>query len=248
MEIPMKRQRHKHKESFSILLISNTGQSSRQFHVSLFLYRLFVILLLLICAALGGLTFLFTREYGKRTDLVQQVVSQSQLIAQLESEKNTLNSENLALTAENDGLRQAAIVNAEEKAAEPEPGPEESPSFPSRYPCSGTGILTTTYAEDHPFLSINTQAGGDIIAAGDGTVTSVGSDETYPLIMEIEHGNGYRTRYMCLQNAEIKAEEGAIVHTGDILITVTENNTQLDYQVIFEEQAIDPLTVIDAEG
>ena len=114
----MKRQRHKHKESFSILLISNTGQSSRQFHVSLFLYRLFVILLLLICAALGGLTFLFTREYGKRTDLVQQVVSQSQLIAQLESEKNTLNSENLALTAENDGLRQAAIVNAEEKAAE----------------------------------------------------------------------------------------------------------------------------------
>lgn len=76
----------------------------------------------------------------------------------------------------------------------------------------------------------------------------MGSDDTYPLIMEIEHGNGYRTRYMCLQNAEIKAEEGSVVHTGDILITVTENDTQLDYQVIFKEQAIDPLTVIDAEG
>lgn len=246
----MKRQRHKHKESFSILLISNTGQSSRQFHVSLFLFRLFVFLLLLICVTLGGLTFLFTMEHNKRTDLQQQVVSQSQLVAQLESEKNTLNSENLALTAENDGLRQAAIVNAEEKEIEPEPepGPEASPSFPSRYPCSGTGILTTTYSEEHPFLSINTQAEGNIIAAGDGTVISVGSDDTYPLIMEIDHGNGYRTRYMCLQNAEVKSEEGAQVHIGDVLITITANDTQLDYQVIFEEQTIDPLTVIDAEG
>ena len=246
----MKRQRHKHKESFSILLISNTGQSSRQYHVSLFLFRLFVFLLLLICVALGGVTFLFTMEYGKRTNLQQQVISQSQLVAQLESEKNTLNNENLALTAENDGLRQAAIVNAEEETAEPEqePEPESSPSFPSRYPCSGTGILTTTYSEEHPFLSSNTQAEGNIIAAGDGTVTSIGSDDTYPLIMEIEHGNGYRTRYMCLQNAEVKVEQGAQVHIGDVLIMVTTNDTQLDYQVIFEEQAIDPLTIIDAEG
>lgn len=246
----MKRQRHKHKESFSILLISNTGQNSRQFHVSLFSFRLFVFLLFFVCAALGGLACLFTLEYNKRTDLQKQAVSQSQLIAQLESEKDTLNSKNLALTAENDGLRQAAIVNAEEKAneAKQEPGPEASPSFPSRYPCSGTGILTTTYSEEHPFLSINTQAEGNIIAAGDGTVISVGSDNTYPLIVEIEHGNGYRTRYMCLQNAEAKSEEGAAVRAGDVLITVTADNTQLDYQVIFEEQTIDPLTVIDAEG
>ena len=43
-------------------------------------------------------------------------------------------------------------------------------------------------------------------------------------------------------------EQGAQVHIGDVLIMVTTNDTQLDYQVIFEEQAIDPLTIIDAEG
>lgn len=245
----MKRKQHKHKESFSILLISNTGQSSRQFHVSLFLFRLLIFLLLLICVALGGLIYWFFSSTGNRTALLEQTLSQSQLIWQLEEEKETLTNEKLALTAENNALRQAAQINAEAEAKEAEAKAAEAAlAVPTRYPCSGTGILTTTYSEEHPYLSINTQAEGNIIAAGDGTVVSTGSDNTYPLIIEIDHGNGYRTRYMCLRNAEGKVEEGAAVHAGDVLITINANDTRLDYQIILDDQPIDPLTVIDAEG
>ena len=38
----MKDQRHKRKESFSVLVVSNTDRSSRQFQISLFAIRLVV--------------------------------------------------------------------------------------------------------------------------------------------------------------------------------------------------------------
>ena len=85
-------------------------------------------------------------------------------------------------------------------------------------------------------------------AAGDGTVSMVGSDDTYPLIIEIEHGNGYQTRYMFLQAAEAKQAEGEQVQIGTALAAVDTDNVQVDYQVIFEGQPIDPLIVFEAKG
>ena len=44
----MKRQGHKHKESFSILLLSNTGRGNRQFHISQSVFYVMVSLLLAV--------------------------------------------------------------------------------------------------------------------------------------------------------------------------------------------------------
>ena len=245
----MIQQKHKHKKSFSVLVISNTGQSNKQFHLSLFSIRLLVFLLLLICATLGWYTYWFLATDRNEAALHEQLASQAQLIQQLEAEKESLNNENLALAAENDSLRHATQVNTQEAemklAAESEP--ESDSSFPSRYPCSESGILTAAYSDEHPYLSINTQAEGNIIAAGDGTITAVTSNDTYPLIIEINHGNGYITRYMCQQDTEPLLEEGSQVQIGDSLVAIS-IDTQLDYQVTYEEQPIDPLMVLEAKG
>ncbi|MBD5541459.1 MAG: M23 family metallopeptidase [Lachnospiraceae bacterium] len=240
----MKRQRHKHKESFSLLLISNTGKTSRQFHVSPILFRLFTVLMLLICVSLGWLGYEFSVSQKKEADLQEQIVSQAQLIQQLETEKENLSNEKLVLASENETLLQTVKENTEETA----PEEAEAPALPNRYPCTGSGILIASYSQEQPYISIDTQAEGKIIAAGDGTILSVTSDNTYPIIIEIEHENGYRTRYMCKKNAELRAEEGAQVFTGDILVNINTNNTQLDYQIIYENEPIDPLTIIEAEG
>ncbi len=58
----MKQQRHKHKESFSILLISHTGRESRQFHISLFSFRLFLLFLLLLCVLIGYAVYCFLQS------------------------------------------------------------------------------------------------------------------------------------------------------------------------------------------
>ena len=248
-EILMIPKKHKHKKSFSVLVISNTGQSNKQFHLSLFSIRLLVFLLLLICATWGWYTDWFLATDRNEAALHEQIASQAQLIQQLEAEKESLNNENLALAAENDSLRHATQVNTEEAemklAAESEP--ESDSSFPSRYPYSESVILIAAYSDEHPYLSISTQAEGSIIAAGDGTITAVTSDDTYPLIIEINHGNGYITRYMCQQDTEPLLEEGSQVQIGDNLVALS-IDTQLDYQVTYEEQPIDPLIVLEAKG
>ena len=110
------------------------------------------------------------------------------------------------------------------------------------------GMLMAAYTEDATHISINTHPNNNLIAAGDGTVSAITNDETYPLIIELEHGNGYKTRYMCRQMAELRLEENTRVKAGDILAVITFDNTQLDYQVVFEDEPIDPLNVIDAKG
>jgi murein DD-endopeptidase MepM/ murein hydrolase activator NlpD len=253
----MKQQRHKHKESFSILLISHTGRESRQFHISLFSFRLFLLFLLLLCVLIGYAVYCFLQSDSGREDLLMQIASRDQTIADMEKEKtalkeeaDTLEQEKLILESELDTMRNAiaaGVEKAEAQAAEEE-GPQADTTFPSLYPSTGSGILVSSYSEEQPYISISAHSEGSIIAAGDGTVSAITSDDTYPQIIEVTHASGYTTRYMCRQETELKTQEGAQVLAGDTLLTITTNETQLDYQVILNNEPVDPLTVIEAKG
>lgn len=235
-----------------MLLISNTGRRNRRFHISLFFSRLIIFLLFLLCAAagvMGWMIYQFMPGYGSQESLRLQLDSQQQLVTQLETEKEQLNQEKLALEEENAALRQAALAEADE-AVEEEAAEEPAPDtlIPRGYPSSGTSVVISSYSEEQPYLSINLHEEGNVVATGGGTVISVTEDDTYPAIVEVEHEKGYRTRYMCLQAVDVQATEGAQVETGDILFKITSDDTQLDYQILFEGEAIDPLTVIEAKG
>lgn len=248
----MKRQKHKHKDSFSILLISHIGREGRQFHISPFTFRLLLFAAVIVCALILGLIAQIPVNYRQKQLLTARLSEQEKTIRALEEEKEALSSENKALARENDFLmlagrsdeKEAELVSEQEDKEE-EPS---DPAFPGLSPSSEMGMLMSTYTEEEPYISLNTHMEDNLIAAGDGTITAVTSDETYPLIIELEHGNGYQTRYMCRQMAELQLEENAQVKAGDILAIITSDNTQLDYQVIFEGSPIDPLNVIDAKG
>lgn len=244
----MKQRKHKHKESFSILLISNTGQSNRQFHLPSHFFRLLLTFLLIICVVIGWLAYQYSTGYKREAALHGQITSLEQMTAQLEEEKEIQSAEKLALATELDALKQTIQTYTESKPATDTEEPDGDPSIPSRYPYSETGILDAPYSEEHPYLSINTQPGSSLIAAGNGTVAVISSDDTYPVIIELDHGNGYSTRYMCMQNVDLQVEESSQVQIGDILATVSAENTQLDYQVLWEGEPIDPLIVLEAKG
>ncbi|MCH5257436.1 MAG: peptidoglycan DD-metalloendopeptidase family protein [Lachnospiraceae bacterium] len=245
----MERKGHKHKESFSILLISNTGKEGREFHISQLALRLLICMFVLICVVALSMSFIVFGFYpagAGQQNLSKQLETQEQLVAQLETEKENLNDEILALQEENEALKQAFENNDDETKKESESDPDST--IPRRYPSSGVSAVLASYSEEQPYLSINTHTEGNIVATGNGTVTTVTSDETYPIIIEVEHDKGYKSRYMCHQNAEVQATEGAQVEAGDTLFTITIDDTQLDYQITFEENPIDPLTVIEAKG
>lgn len=241
----MKRKGHNHKESFSILLISNTGQRNRQFHISRFASRLLIFLLLIVCAAVGCAVWLFCQNPFAG---LAQIESQKQVIQQLETEKENLNNELSALKQENDELRQTVENHEEEAEAEANAEADPDAGIPRRYPTSGTSGRLSSYSEEEPYLAISTHTEGSIVATGKGTIVAVTSDDTYPVIVEVEHDKGYRTRYMCRQEADVQATEGAQVEAGDTLFTITIDESQLDYQILFEGEPIDPLTVIEAKG
>ena len=245
----MKRKGHKHKESFSILFISNTGKTGRRFHISQLAFRLLTMLFVLICVSavlMGWMIYRFYPMGDVQQNLREQLDAQTGLAAQLELEKENLNEELLALKEENEILKQAADENVEE--AKEEEQSESDSTIPRGYPSSVTSAVISSYSEEQPYLSINTRAEGNIIATGNGTVTTVTSDDIYPIIIEVEHDKGYTSRYMCHQTADVQATEGAQVEAGDTLFTITIDDSQLDYQITFDGNPIDPLTVIEAKG
>lgn len=254
----MKRKGHDHKESFSILFISHAGQRNRQFNISQAASRVILFLLIFLflvlfgsAGVLGWMIYQGAVPGGGQNNLRAELDSQTQLVQQLEAEKESLNNEMKALAQENEELRSQAAETApdnEEQTEEPEEEAASDDGIPRRYPSSSTSSLLSNYSEEEPYLSISMHEEGNIVATGRGTVITVSSDDTYPVIVEVEHEKGYKTRYLCRQDAEVKASEGAQVEAGDTLFTITTDETQLDYQILFEEEAIDPLTVIEAKG
>ena len=263
----MKQRRHRRKESFSILLVSNTGRNNRHFHVSGFFLWLVIVFVFVVCSCLGWFIYGYvsgnklvldhifagrsTEQNMDQTEFLAQIEAKEELIRKLEEEKDTLSKQNDALTSENKALFEAAKTNTGTGEMDGEEQADDraaDPAFPSLYPYSETSAVSVKYSDDHPYVSIDLQAEGNVISAGNGMVSMVSADDNYPLIIEIEHGNGYKTRYMLLQNAEPLYEDGAQVQAGAAIVPVDINNTQLDYQVIYREDPIDPLIVFEAKG
>ena len=233
----MNHQRHKRKESFSILFLSNTGESKKQFYVSRLFLRLSFIILFLVCLAAGWMIYKFATAQSRQGQLQEQIASQEQQVRQLETEKQNLDNEKASLEEEVQSLRPLAEEQNNEKDS----------VVPKRYPCSGSSVLASTFSNEQPYLTLMVSAKSKIVAAGDGTVEVVGSNAKCPLIVEILHQNGYRTRYMCHEKAKQKVKSGASVKEGDTLFTITKEETLVDYQVVTEDM-IDPMSILDAKG
>ncbi len=254
----MRRRKHRHKESFSVLLISNTGQNARHYHVGASCLRLLAVLALCVCAAFGWMAYRYlgadrttanyvnASEVTRESELLDKVVEQEKSIQLLKEENEALDRRLEELTTENKALLAAAKTGKAGGAEEEEFSADSA--YPSRYPYSEAGEVFQKFSESAPYVSINTKENGSIVAAGDGTVTYIGADGDYPLVIEIDHGNGYRTRYMLPQAAETLCKAGDRVRTGDALAAVGGDNQRLDYQVFQEGKAIDPLIVFEAKG
>ena len=76
----------------------------------------------------------------------------------------------------------------------------------------------------------------------------MGATDTCSVLVEILHENGCRTRYMSHKKADIRTTPGKKVKEGEVLFTITRDETMVDYQVLFNETPIDPLTILDAKG
>jgi murein DD-endopeptidase MepM/ murein hydrolase activator NlpD len=98
----------------------------------------------------------------------------------------------------------------------------------------------------HKGVDFASDAGADVLAVASGIVTIAGAREGYGNLVEINHGNGYLTRYA--HNEQVLVKVGEEVERGQALAIVgsTGHSTgpHVHFEVLKEGRQIDPMAFV----
>lgn len=168
---------------------------------------------------------------------------QADRIAELESENADLTSLREELTDKVTILSDTINQKVEEEEALEEA--KAQAHMPVGFPMSSSASLEEADTED-PMVKLNGAEGNSVIASADGTVISITSDPSYLHCIRIDHGNGYVSIYR--NDGEAMVKEGDEVVRGAILFVIGEENTELGYQITYDERYMDPMELINIDG
>jgi murein DD-endopeptidase MepM/ murein hydrolase activator NlpD len=102
--------------------------------------------------------------------------------------------------------------------------------------------------EFHKGVDFAGKHGADVVSVASGIVTWAGSRYGYGNLVEINHGNGYVTRYG--HNAEVLVAEGDPVKKGQLVArmgsTGRSTGPHVHFEVIHRGKNVNPMTYIQA--
>jgi murein DD-endopeptidase MepM/ murein hydrolase activator NlpD len=191
-----------------------------------------------------------------------------QLVAENENQRNINNNRNQEnfLIGEGgiDVIRPVPTVDSRDTPAPPSKSEEKS-SKKVVNPIAG-GVVSKGYSGDSPIYSstldqyvvhrgIDIEAPPEtpVKAAKGGTITKIYNDDQMGITIEINHGDGYVTRYGSLSTDRM-VEEGDVVETGDVISGVgitalfeSSDPPHLHFEVLKDGVPIDPAKFIKIE-
>ncbi len=107
------------------------------------------------------------------------------------------------------------------------------------------------YQRMHHGIDFRADIGTEIFATGDGVVKFAGRRGTYGNLLEIDHGNGYTTRYAHLSSFTEGIRPGAKVTRGQHVAysgnTGVTQGPHLHYEVRINGRSVDPLNYLFAD-
>lgn len=220
------------KNKCTILLVSNKPKKKNcelECSVSIANGILSVIVVLLV--------FGVTMWYSGQQEVVESRITLNDLQSQyatLESEKAEGDkliaslSEMVNVKVIEDAAREQAILDG---------------SIPIGFPLNGTATIEDYQATDRTVFQVNNGVG--IIASGSGEVSYVGEDEEYGYQVRITHQEGYVSIYRVNESATVS--EGQEVTRGTILFVMDETGS-FAYEILHNDQVINPLEIMDISG
>ena len=234
-------QQSKRKNKYALLLVTQKDEGTmKQYSISPALVEvLAAILFLLVVGVICKFVYDSITLKDARKEIVDQIVT-----------INNLTDENEALTVENATLTSKITVLSEtvsKKAATEDAISQETVenALPKGFPLSGSATMKEA-EEGDPMLIFSASQGINVITTGTGVVVSVGADETYGTKVIVDHGNGYQSGYR--NNGVALVKDGEELGKGYIIFTVGEENQELGYQIMKDEEYIDPMQLIDING
>lgn len=234
-------QKRKRRSKFALLIVTEDERGAmKQHHISSFVVETVAVILFLIIVS-GTCRLIY--------DVITLKDAKSQIVEQIIT-INNLTDENEALTMENDSLTGKVAVLSEtvsKKAANEEAISQETVenALPKGFPLSGSATMEASEDGD-PMLVFTASQGVNVITTGTGTVLSVDADSEYGTKIVIDHGNGYCSVYR--NNGTSLVKLGEELGKGYILFSIGEDNQTLGYQIMQDDQYIDPMELIEING
>ena len=102
------------------------------------------------------------------------------------------------------------------------------------------------HAAHHTGIDIAAPTGTPVQAVAEGMVTYAGIRNGYGNVVEIDHGNGYMTRYA--HNSQLEVHPGQRVHIGDVIAkagsTGRSTGSHLHFEVWYDGRVVNPLAYV----
>lgn len=237
--------KHKKKRVYTISITSNISSDKTRYIRSKFnIFTVCILISILIAAVAAFATWYDYVKFGEmeaELSFLHEVVNRQQdEIVELGAANAELQSLNEILTT-TVGRQQAESDEQAEVMAER--------AFPNGFPLTGSAEIEEPDEDNPPadpivvFLMSDLS---DVVATGDGVVTSVREDSIYGNCIVIDHGNGYVSIYK--NQATPKVCEGDEVVRGAILYVGGLEDNKLGYQMTHLDVYVDPMEVIEING
>lgn len=199
-----------------------------------------ILILLIICSG----------RSHRIDNLEAEIAAQKTSLENLTTENDNLKEENADLISLREELMDKVTILSDtinQKVEQEEALEQERAQshMPVGFPLSSSASLEMGTGDD-PIVKLNGSVGSSIIAAADGTVISITTDSSYLHCIKIDHGNGYSTIYR--NDGDVMIKEGDDVVRGAILYVIGEDNTELGYQITYDEKYINPMDLINIDG
>lgn len=256
---------HKHKPHYTMLITTDAADHhTKQLTLSRGAARFlgvffFAIVVAVICILLFQSITL--------KDSQERAINQASEIAELKIANQELESENDSLNSKITVLSETVNQKVKQEEKLEEKSAEES--IPNGFPLSSTATMTSSVEEkqkaqeaaaengeadtetapedeEPPYVLFEASEGSTVIATGAGTVTAVDTDPEYGKKIIIDHGNGYQSVYRNHGNALVNVGDQII--RGSLLFIIEDDNKKLRYEIIFEEENINPIDIMEIEG
>lgn len=241
----MGRKRHKRKNSHVVLVTSDAVDAKlKQFRIRPWILQTFIVIFCVLCGAAIGYVFYETDSR------FQQSTRSASEIQQLEAQNQELAERNAALevqlAAQEEKIQILSDTVNQKTQSETELSQQlERQTTPTEFPLTGSATMEEI-TEGDPMCVFTAAAGSMAIVTANGTVIAVNDDTEYGHNIWVDHGNGYITIYRNQGDAKVK--QGEVVTQGTTLFLIEEENNKLGYQMMRDNEYIDPMEMLTING
>ncbi|MCM1569345.1 MAG: M23 family metallopeptidase [Roseburia sp.] len=248
----MQVKKHRRKINHVVIVTSDAADASvKQFRIRPWILETIIVILCIIIGAMVG--YLIYEEKIWDTAIRknnERIAVMEQLEQENEELQRTMQEREDDFNAEVESLNDKILVlsNTLEKKVQSENELMEqlnSQSTPTEFPLNGPANVEEV-TEGTPMCIFTASEGTTVVATASGTVMAVNDDVEYGHNVWIDHGNGYITIYR--NQGDVNVKLGDRVVQGTTLYVIGTDNMQLGYQMMQDNEYMNPMDMLAISG